>query len=257
MSIVNGIWNVDNTNNINNVNSSKKNTATNANFSSFLGETKSLDEIFDRAAKKYNLPVNLLKAVGKAESDFNEKAVSRCGAQGIMQLMPKTAEYLGVTDSFDAEQNIMGGAKYLAELYEKYDGNISLTLAAYNAGPNNVKKYGGIPPFEETQNYVIKVTKYMKQDVQAGTITSTPNQSVNYTVPVKNDVPDYKIIDKDDKEAMLAELNALFSYNDYLLFIEKYMEDDEDKKSEKESNNYFASKAISYNAPVLNLLNNI
>lgn len=256
MSIVNGISNLDNTNNINNVNSTKKNATTTAGFSSFLGETKSLDDIFDRAAKKYNLPVNLLKAVGKTESDFNEKAVSRCGAQGIMQLMPKTAEYLGVTDSFDAEQNIMGGAKYLAELYDKYDGNISYTLAAYNAGPNNVKKYGGIPPFEETQNYVKKVTNYMKQDMEAGTITTTANKGVNYTVPVK-DTPDYKIIDKDDKEAMLAELNSLFSYDDYLMFIEKFMEDDKDNESKNESNNYFASKAISYNAPVLNLLNNI
>lgn len=256
MSIVNGISNLDNTNNINNVNSTKKNATTTAGFSSFLGETKSLDDIFDRAAKKYNLPVNLLKAVGKTESDFNEKAVSRCGAQGIMQLMPKTAEYLGVTDSFDAEQNIMGGAKYLAELYDKYDGNISYTLAAYNAGPNNVKKYGGIPPFEETQNYVKKVTNYMKQDMEAGTITTTANKGINYTVPVK-DTPDYKIIDKDDKEAMLAELNSLFSYDDYLMFIEKFMEDDKDNESKNESNNYFASKAISYNAPVLNLLNNI
>ncbi|MDF2589153.1 MAG: hypothetical protein K0S41_2994 [Anaerocolumna sp.] len=256
MSIVNGISNLDNTNNINNVNSTKKNATTTAGFSSFLGETKSLDDIFDRAAKKYNLPVNLLKAVGKTESDFNEKAVSRCGAQGIMQLMPKTAEYLGVTDSFDAEQNIMGGAKYLAELYDKYDGNISYTLAAYNAGPNNVKKYGGIPPFEETQNYVKKVTNYMKQDMEAGIITTTANKGINYTVPVK-DTPDYKIIDKDDKEAMLAELNSLISYDDYLMFIEKFMEDDKDNESKNESNNYFASKAISYNAPVLNLLNNI
>ena len=134
-----------------------------SNFSSYLGESQSLDSIFQKAAVTYQVPVNLLKAIGKQESNFDANAVSKCGALGIMQLMPATAASLGVTNSFDAEQNIMGGAKYIAELLDKYDGNVSYALAAYNAGSNNVAKYGGIPPFKETQDYVVKVTNYMNQ----------------------------------------------------------------------------------------------
>ncbi len=127
-------------------------------FSSYLQTTASLEEIFTQAAQKYNVPKNLIKAIAKAESDFNPNATSGAGAQGIMQLMPATARELGVTDSYDPYQNIMGGTKYISQMLAKYDGNVSLALAAYNAGSNNVAKYGGIPPFKETQNYVVKVT---------------------------------------------------------------------------------------------------
>ncbi|QAT50776.1 lytic transglycosylase domain-containing protein [Caproiciproducens sp. NJN-50] len=123
-----------------------------------------LDDIFDRASRTYGVPENLLKAVAKAESGFQADAVSRCGAQGIMQLMPSTARSLGVTDSFDPEQNIMGGAKYLGSLLGKY-GDAKLAVAAYNAGSGNVDKYGGVPPFSETQNYVEKVLSYAGGDV--------------------------------------------------------------------------------------------
>lgn len=92
-------------------------------FSSYLGESASLSQIFEKAANTYGVDVNLLKAIGKQESNFNPNAVSRCGAQGIMQLMPATAASLGVTDSFDAEQNIMGGAKYISQLLNEYNGN--------------------------------------------------------------------------------------------------------------------------------------
>ena len=130
-------------------------------FSDILSEKSSIseymDSIFQKASAQYDVPANLLKAVAKAESSFNPKAVSGSGAAGVMQLMPKTAEYLGVKDIFDAEQNIMGGAKYLSELIKKYDGNTALALAAYNAGSGNVAKYGGIPPFNETKNYISKV----------------------------------------------------------------------------------------------------
>ena len=84
------------------------------------------------------------------------------GAMGVMQLMPETAKELGVTDSFDAEQNIMGGANYLSKKLAEYDGDVSLALAAYNAGSGNVNKYGGIPPFTETQNYVKKILGYLE-----------------------------------------------------------------------------------------------
>ncbi|MCI1965269.1 MAG: lytic transglycosylase domain-containing protein [Oscillospiraceae bacterium] len=124
----------------------------------------SLNDVFDRASQTYGVPENLLKAVAKAESGFQADAVSSCGAQGIMQLMPSTAKSLGVSNPFDPEQNIMGGAKYLGSLLSKY-GDAKLALAAYNAGSGNVKKYGGIPPFRETQNYVKKVMAYAGGDV--------------------------------------------------------------------------------------------
>jgi flagellar hook-basal body complex protein FliE len=151
--------------------------------------SSSLDDIFERASKQYNVPVNLLKAVGKAESNFNSKAVSSCGAQGIMQLMPGTAKSLGVQDSFNAEQNVMGGAKYLRQLLTKYNGNTTLAVAAYNAGSGNVDKYGGVPPFSETQAYVKRVLGYAGENINvpeadpsyAGQLTSLTPLSSMYT----------------------------------------------------------------------------
>jgi len=132
------------------------------------GQMLNLDTVFQQAAEKYGLPVELLKAVGKAESNFDPAAKSSAGAMGVMQLMPKTAESLGVTDPFDPVQNIMGGANYLSQMLSQVHGNVELALAAYNAGPGNVQKYGGVPPFEETQNYIRKVMEYCSEDLVAG-----------------------------------------------------------------------------------------
>jgi soluble lytic murein transglycosylase-like protein len=125
-----------------------------------LVTSKELNEIFAEAAATYGVDEKLLKAVAKVESNFNASAVSSAGAVGIMQLMPATAAGLGVSDSYDARENIFGGAKYLSQLLSKYDGDTSLALAAYNAGSARVDQYGGIPPYTETQNYVTKVLGY-------------------------------------------------------------------------------------------------
>ncbi len=116
-----------------------------------------IDNLIDKYAAKSNLDADFVKAVVKQESGFNAKAKSPCGAMGLMQLMPSTAKGLGVTNAFDAEQNIYGGTKYLKGLMDRFGNNKELVLAAYNAGPNAVKKYNGVPPYRETQNYVKNV----------------------------------------------------------------------------------------------------
>ncbi|MGN0345036.1 MAG: lytic transglycosylase domain-containing protein [Lachnospiraceae bacterium] len=181
-------------------------------FSSQLNEMLktdgSLEAIFEKAAQTYNVDVELLKAMAKAESGFDPNATSRSGAMGIMQLMPTTAKGLGVTDAYDPEQNIMGGAKYIASLLEKYDGNVAYALAAYNAGSGNVDKYGGIPPFEETQNYVTKILGYLQNggveipDQWAG-VTSGTDASEN---------------------ALTDALKQLFTREDYEDFLRLFLE---------------------------------
>lgn len=120
-----------------------------------------IDNLITKYSDKNGLDEDFVKAVINQESGFNPNATSHCGAMGLMQLMPATAQGLGVTDAYNPEQNIQGGTKYLKGLMDRFGNDKSLALAAYNAGPNAVKKYGGIPPYAETQNYVKKVlSKY-------------------------------------------------------------------------------------------------
>lgn len=132
-----------------------------------------------KASQRYNVDYNLVKAVIKAESNFNPKAVSRAGARGLMQLMPETANLLQVNDSFHPEDNIDGGVRYLRYLLNLYNDNLQLALAAYNAGEKAVFKYRGIPPYQETQTYVQRVLRYYQQYARESRSPVQPSHSEN------------------------------------------------------------------------------
>lgn len=120
-------------------------------------EPLALEALIQEAAQVYQIPVAFIRAVMKVESNFNPRVVSKTGAMGLMQLMPKTAAAMGVSDPFDPRQNVLGGARYLRLLANRFNGDLVLTIAAYNAGEGAVDKYSGIPPYTETQRYVRRV----------------------------------------------------------------------------------------------------
>lgn len=120
------------------------------------------DQIINSCSNEFGVDRSLVKAVIHAESGYNPNAVSRKGAAGLMQLMPATAQDLKVADSFNPTDNIRGGVRYLRFLLDTFKGDVTLALAAYNAGLGNVSKHGGVPPYEETRNYVSKVLTYQK-----------------------------------------------------------------------------------------------
>ncbi|OHD11076.1 MAG: hypothetical protein A2086_03565 [Spirochaetes bacterium GWD1_27_9] len=123
-----------------------------------------IDNAIENASKKYNISPDLIRAVIKTESGFDPLSVSKTGAMGLMQLMPKTALEMGVEKPFDISENIDGGTKYLKLMLEKYQGNLDKTLSAYNAGPNRVDEANGIPNIPETQNYVKQIKKILFKD---------------------------------------------------------------------------------------------
>jgi len=144
-------------------------TSSTQNFKLFLREkpktnprysTKKYDDIIANASQQYDVSFPLLKAIIKAESDFDPRAVSKKGAKGLMQIMPENFKPLGITDPFDPSQNIHAGARYFKQMYDRFKGKLSLSLAAYNAGPTAVEHYKTVPPYEETEEYVKRVLKF-------------------------------------------------------------------------------------------------
>ena len=124
---------------------------------------KDFDGIIKQASKRFSVEPSLIKAVIRAESAFDHRAVSRKGAEGLMQLMPQTANAMDVEDTFNPEENIFGGTRYLSLMLERFRNDIRLAVAAYNAGPESVEEYKGVPPFPETKSFVEKVLRFYKQ----------------------------------------------------------------------------------------------
>jgi len=126
-------------------------------------DSNQFDPIISEASKKYGIEAPLIKAVIKAESDFDPNAISHKGARGLMQIMPMNYRLLNVENPFDPNQSIEGGARYLRDMLDRYNGSINLSLAAYNAGPGAVDRHGGVPPYPETTEYIERVMRYYQR----------------------------------------------------------------------------------------------
>ncbi len=148
-----------------------------------------ISDVVNETSERYRLDPDLVNSVIKAESDFKVRAVSPKGAQGLMQLMPGTASQLGVPNAFDPAANVDGGAKYLRELLERYNFDLVKALAAYNAGPQRVEKYGGVPPYYETRAYVARIVKdFNKKKIAKGQATGTQTAAQNKASQTKTSV---------------------------------------------------------------------
>lgn len=134
------------------------------------------DGLIEDASKRYGLSTALIRAVIRTESAFDSMAVSRAGAQGLMQLMPALAEDMGVDDPFDPRENIMAGTRYLSSLLADHDGDLELALASYNAGPGAVARYQGIPPFKETQQYIKRIMRLLPASETASAADEDGNE---------------------------------------------------------------------------------
>ena len=132
--------------------------------------TNQYDDIITKASKRHGLLFSLIKSVIAVESSFNPRAVSHKGARGLMQIMPQNFQTLAITNAFDPYQNIMGGSLYLKRMMKRFGGQLTWALAAYNAGPEAVDRYGGIPPYEETRVYVKRVLKTLIRYQKAGNV---------------------------------------------------------------------------------------
>ncbi len=164
-----------------------------------------MERYFEEASNTYNVSKDLLKAIAKTESNFNPSTVSSSGAMGVMQLMPETAASLGVSDAFNVRENILGGAKLISQLLNKYNGDLALSLAAYNAGSGNVDKYGGIPPFTETQNYVNKVISCLQDGSSTSTTIETTASTTSSTSSTLSGILNLTGDAREEANKMLAE----------------------------------------------------
>ncbi|MGD0270378.1 MAG: lytic transglycosylase domain-containing protein, partial [Candidatus Sulfotelmatobacter sp.] len=146
-----------------------------------IAQPVDLNEVVNAASGTYRLDPDLVNSVIRAESGFNVHAVSPKGAQGLMQLMPKTASDLGVQNAFDPQANVEGGTRYLRELLERYDFDLVKALAAYNAGPQRVEQYGGVPPYYETKAYVARIVRdFNKKKLAANAAAKTASQPASH-----------------------------------------------------------------------------
>lgn len=165
------------------------------------------DDFIAEASQAYGVDSRLIRSVIRQESQFDPNAQSAVGAQGLMQLMPDTASDMGVSDRLDPRQNIMGGTRYLAQQLATNDGNVVLALAAYNAGPGRVQRYGGVPPFEETVTYIRRISGFLEESGYGALALSGLPESVSST-PASTSGPSYKPINTPSLSTVMASFEA-------------------------------------------------